>query len=266
MQKGIIFDIKRYALHDGPGIRTTVFFKGCAATCWWCHNPESQEMNIEKAVRINRFDQNVIEEEELIGKEMSVEDVMTEIGKDRIFYDESGGGITFSGGEPLMQPEFLHALLIACQKAGLSTTLDTTGYAPFDVIAAISENVDLFLYDIKFIDDRLHQKYTGLSNTSILKNLEHLISNNKNVILRFPVIPGITDQKKNIEDVIQYILNLNQGGIQIDLLPYHKIARHKYDKLNKDYLMGDTNPPSADDMSRIKDNLEKAGLTVTIGG
>jgi pyruvate formate lyase activating enzyme len=266
MTKGIIFDIKRYALHDGPGIRTTVFLKGCAATCWWCHNPESQEVSIEKTRRINRFDQNAVEEEEIIGKEMSVEEVITEICKDQIFYDESEGGVTFSGGEPLMQPDFLQELLLACQKIGLSTTLDTTGYAPFDVFTPISETVDLFLYDIKFIDDRLHQKYTGLSNTYILKNLEHLITQNKNVILRFPVIPGITNQKQNIEDILQYIVNLNRRGMQIDLLPYHKIARHKYEKLNKEYLMEETHQPSDDEMKKMKEKFEDAGLIVTIGG
>jgi pyruvate formate lyase activating enzyme len=266
MEKGIIFDIKRYALHDGPGIRTTVFFKGCAATCWWCHNPESQEMNFEKTCRINRIDQKSIEEEEVIGKEMTVSEVMEEISKDQVFYDESGGGVTFSGGEPLMQPDFLNELLIQCQKVGFSTTLDTTGYAPFDVFSRICENVDLFLYDIKFIDDRLHQKYTGVSNHKILKNLRHLVKDNKNVILRFPVIPGITDEQKNIEDILQFVVNLNQEELQIDLLPYHKIARHKYEKLNKEYLMGKTDLPSTDDLNQIKNKLHAKGLKVRIGG
>lgn len=266
MTRGLIFDIKRYALHDGPGIRTTVFFKGCAATCWWCHNPESQEMSIETVNRTNRFDQTSVEEQEILGREMTVDEVMEEILKDQIFYDESGGGVTFSGGEPLMQPDFLHELLMESQNAGLSTTLDTTGYAPADVFNRISEDVDLFLYDIKFIDDRLHQKYTGLSNKYILKNLHHLFSSEKALILRFPVIPGITDQEKNIDEILKYILNLSQERIQFDLLPYHKIARHKYDKLNKENLMADTEQPSNDEMIQLKEKIESAGLSVTIGG
>ncbi len=266
MKKGIIFDIKRYALHDGPGIRTTVFLKGCPANCWWCHNPESQALEIEKSIRTNRFDQSVIEEEEIIGKEMSVDELMVEISKDQVFFDESGGGVTFSGGEPLMQPFFLCDILRRCQEAGLSTTLDTTGYAPADIFESIIDFVDLFLYDIKFIDDRLHQKYAGVSNFNILANLRTLVKQKKAVILRLPVIPGITDQEKNIEEILQFILNLDQGGMKIDLLPYHRIARHKYKKLNKEYLMGDTNVPSADTMNRLKNKLELAGLKVNIGG
>jgi pyruvate formate lyase activating enzyme len=266
MTKGLIFDIKRYALHDGPGIRTTIFLKGCAANCWWCHNPESQALKIEKTTRINRFDQSIVEEEEVIGREISVEDLMKEISKDQIFFDESGGGITISGGEPLMQPEFLHQILQRCQQTGFSTTLDTTGYAPPEVFSTIIDFVDLFLYDIKFIDDRLHKKFAGVSNINILSNLKNLVKQKKAVILRFPVIPGITDQERNIDEILEFVLNLNQGGIKIDLLPYHKIARHKYEKLNKEYLMSDTNVPSSDSLNQIKNKMEQAGLKVGIGG
>jgi len=266
MTKGLIFDIKRYALHDGPGIRTTVFLKGCAANCWWCHNPESQAPEIEKSVRINRFDQSIIEEEEIIGREISIDELMTEISKDQVFFDESGGGVTISGGEPLMQPEFLREILIRCQETGLSATLDTTGYAPSAVFDSIIDFVDLFLYDIKFIDDRLHQKYAGVSNNNILTNLKTLVKKKKSLILRLPVIPGITDQKKNIEEILYFILNLKQGGMKIDLLPYHKIARHKYEKLNKEYLMCNTNLPSSDTMNLLKKKFEAAGFKVNIGG
>jgi pyruvate formate lyase activating enzyme len=266
MTKGLIFDIKRYALHDGPGIRTTVFLKGCAANCWWCHNPESQALGIEKSIRINRFDQSTIEEEEIIGRKMSVDELMIEICKDQVFYDESGGGVTFSGGEPLMQPKFLREILKRCNESGLRTTLDTTGSAPEDVFKSIIDFVDLFLYDIKFIDDRLHQKYAGVSNLNILRNLQTLVKQKRAVALRFPVIPGITDQEKNIEEILQFVLNLNQGDMQIDLLPYHKIARHKYEKLNKDYLMGKTQVPTSGHMDSLKKKFERAGLQVTIGG
>lgn len=266
MTTGIIFDIKRYALHDGPGIRTTVFLKGCAASCWWCHNPESQNPEIEQAMRNNRFNESVFKEVEEIGKEMTVQEVMIEINKDRVYFDESGGGVTFSGGEPLLQADFLRELLIACRTAGIQTTLDTTGYASADVFSSILDYVDLFLYDIKFIDDHLHQKYTGLSNTTILQNLITLIKMNKLIRLRLPVIPGITDGKKNIEEIARYIVNLSPGGMEIDILPYHKIARHKYEKLNKEYLMGKKEAPSKIEMDKIKKTLESFGLEVSIGG
>jgi len=266
MIKGLIFDIKRYAIHDGPGIRTTVFLKGCAANCWWCHNPESQSMTIEKSLRINRFDQSTVEEEELIGREITVDELIKEISKDQVFYDESGGGVTFSGGEPLMQPDFLRESLGRCQQAGLSTTLDTTGYTQPDIFSSILNFVDHYLYDIKFIDDLLHQKFAGVSNVNILTNLHTLINQHKSITLRFPVIPGITDQEKNIDEIIKFVLNLNQGEIEINLLPYHNIARHKYDKLNKEFLMGETPVPSVDAMSNLKKRIEVAGLKVTIGG
>ena len=185
MVKGIIFDIKHYAIHDGPGIRTTVFLKGCAASCWWCHNPESQCLEIEKTARTNTFDGICVEEEEIVGNLMTVEEVMHEIMKDKVFYDESGGGATFSGGEPLIQPDFLKAVLKHCRNRGIHTTLDTTGYASWETFKSIIPNVDLFLYDIKFVDDSQHQKYTGVSNASILYNLKNLVRHKKKIILRF---------------------------------------------------------------------------------
>jgi len=266
MNTGIIFDIKRYAIHDGPGIRTTVFLKGCAASCWWCHNPESQSGDIEEVRRYNRFDDVNFEETEILGIRMSVEDVIAEIKKDLVFFDESGGGVTFSGGEPLFQAEFLRELLITSQNAGIHTTLDTTGYAPTDIFNSIIKPVDLFLYDIKFINDQLHQKYAGVSNSIILDNLHTLIKIKKPVRLRLPLIPEITDHEKNIAEIANYIVNLNHGGLDIDILPYHKIARHKYEKLEKEYLMGNTTPPSDKKMQEIKTILESFGFNVSIGG
>lgn len=266
MVKGIIFDIKRYAIHDGPGIRTTVFLKGCAANCWWCHNPESQSLEIEKIKRQNLFDGQVFEEEERVGKVMTANQVMSEIGKDRVFYDESGGGVTFSGGEPLIQPDFLRELLIQCQNKGIHTTMDTSGYATEDVFRSVIPYVDLFLYDLKFIDDKRHQKYTGVSNELILNNLKILINSTKKTILRFPVIPGITNTEDNIEQIIDFVVHLNCDEIEMDILPYHKIARHKYEKLQKEYLMGGTNPPSEEEMLNLKKRLEFAGFRVNIGG
>ncbi|MFX1514452.1 MAG: 4Fe-4S cluster-binding domain-containing protein, partial [Promethearchaeota archaeon] len=169
--KGIIFDVKKYAIHDGPGIRTTVFFKGCPLRCWWCHNPEGQKEGLETIIK-TQIDKNTLSDnqEETIGREVSVVEVITEIEKDQLFYDESGGGVTFSGGEPLMQPAFLNALLDACKEKELTTTLDTCGYASWNILKKIKDKIDLFLYDIKIIDNKEHQKYTGVSNNQILSN------------------------------------------------------------------------------------------------
>ena len=266
MDKGIIFDIKRFALHDGPGIRTTIFLKGCAASCWWCHNPESQSEGIEKTIRRNVFDGCIFEEEENIGKEITIDEIMAEITKDLIFYNESGGGVTFSGGEPLVQADFLGEVLNRCLKQGIHTTLDTTGYAADNIFESIMPMVDLFLYDLKFIDESLHQKYTGISNEYILKNLHVLVRNKKPIIIRFPVIPGITDDKSNIETLLSYIAEIKTSLLGIDLLPYHKIAGHKYTKLQKENFMSGTKEPSKASMEKMKRIFEKTGLPVKIGG
>ncbi|MBD3226410.1 MAG: radical SAM protein, partial [Caldithrix sp.] len=178
LMKGIVFDLKKYAIHDGPGIRTTVFLKGCPLDCWWCHNPESRASQPESQgdFRQRRAVDLLYTEEGLIGKELTVAQVLSEVQKDQVFYEESGGGVTFSGGEPLIQAKFLKALLEAHQKAGLHTAVDTSGYAPYETFAGINANVDLYLYDLKLMDDTLHQKYIGVSNRLILQNLKKLIA------------------------------------------------------------------------------------------
>lgn len=167
--KGTIFDIKKFALHDGPGIRTTIFLKGCPMRCPWCHNPESQNPEPEAMTATNLPGGNRPVVQEIVGRQVTVREVMWEIRKDLLFYDESGGGVTFSGGEPLMQPKFLTALLTASKRSGIRTALDTTGYAPWIELENILPLVDLFLYDLKFIDDSLHQKYTGVSNRLVFE-------------------------------------------------------------------------------------------------
>ncbi len=263
--KGIIFSFKRFSVHDGPGIRQTVFFKGCPLTCWWCHNPESQDIKSEKAVRKNILDGIAYKQEESIGKLMSVPEVMQEISKDQIFYDESGGGVTFSGGEPLMQHQFLDELLTACQKAGIHTAVDTTGYASKKVFQKIAEKTNLFLYDLKHLDDKAHKKYTGVSNKPILENLKFLNDAGKNVIIRFPVIPGINDTENNIattKDFLRPLKNLRE----IALLPYHNIANHKYDKIKMDNKMEGVKPLQKSDVYGLKREFENEGFKVTIGG
>lgn len=263
--KGLIFDIKRYALHDGPGIRQTIFFKGCALRCWWCHNPESQTTTPEIIIKEYSLDGSSFCEEEDVGRYMTVDEVMDEIKREIVFFEESNGGVTFSGGEPLLQHQFLKELALACRQNNIHCTLDTCGYAQSRVMDSIAGLIDLFLYDLKFIDDDLHQQYTGASNSMILENLGRLANNGHDVTIRFPVIPGITDTAGNITMVIDYIHSL-QLIKKIDLLPYHAIAGHKYRLLRKENKMTDTKSPSDARMQELKNIFEKHGFTVRIGG
>jgi len=256
---GIIFDVKKFAIHDGPGIRTTVFLKGCPLNCWWCHNPESQHFFEEKIT-------NSQNKQEIIGRKVSINEIMKEIEKDRIFYDESGeGGVTFSGGEPMSQPEFLKDLLLHCKQLDFHTTLDTTGFSPRNSIESIMEYVDVFLYDIKFIDNSMHQKYTGVSNKDILANLLFLSQNGKKIFIRIPIIPTINDTDEEIRKMISFISNLDHIE-RIDLLPFHKIGKEKYRRLGLSYNMEDFFEPSQDMMKKLKQQFESTGFPVNIGG
>ena len=263
--KGIIFSFKRFSVHDGPGIRQTVFFKGCPLTCWWCHNPESQDIKTEKALRKNILDGIAYHQEETIGKLMTVPEVMDEITKDLIFYDESGGGVTFSGGEPLMQHHFLGEILDVCKQSGIHTAVDTTGFASSKVFRKIAAKADLFLYDLKHIDDEAHKKYTGVSNKPILENLKYLNENGKKVIVRFPVIPGINDTEENISAMKAFLKPLKNIR-EISLLPYHNIANHKYEKIKMDNKMAGIKPLQKQDVYGLKREFENEGFTVSIGG
>lgn len=301
MKSGIIFDIKRYAIHDGPGIRTTVFFKGCPLRCWWCHNPEGLVpeteltfiktrcledcdecvkkcpkdaiLRADNIISIDRKKCDICGECTLVcptealiisGKNMSVEEVMKEIDKDMVFYDESMGGVTFSGGEPLMQLEFLSALLEECKKRGFHTTLDTSGYARPEEIDKIKDKVDLFLYDVKMVDDKKHKETTGVSNKLILDNLKKLSKNGGNIVVRIPVIPEINDTDEEITKIAEFISSLKEVK-DISLLPYHTLADQKYERLNKSYLMQKTPPYSEEKIEKIKKKLERFGFQVKIG-
>ena len=252
--KGIIFDIKKFAIHDGPGIRSTVFLKGCPLECWWCHNPEGQNLQTEE-----------MQGRSTVGREVTVNEVLEEIEKDRVFYDQSDGGATFSGGEPLMQPDFLKHLLLECKKGGIHTVLDTSGYAPTEIVTSFINLVDLFLYDLKIIDDKQHLLYTGVSNRLILDNLRELDKANKRTYIRFLVIPGITDTAENIEATAEVISSLNNVE-EVNLLTYHKLAGGKYKKLGKEYRMGDVNTISKEELEAVKNVFEQHGFKTTIGG
>lgn len=242
MTSGWIFDVKRFAVHDGPGIRTTLFFKGCPLRCSWCHNPESQDPGVATLVREKKLEGRIFREEEVIGKHYTVEELMDELTKDIVFYRESSGGVTFSGGEPLMQPAFLSAALKACKQAGIHTCVDTCGYAGREDLERIAEGTDLILYDLKLMDEEEHARYTGVSNRLILDNLVWLGQGENEVVIRVPLIPGVTDRSENLEMISSFLGKTRFR--RIDVMPYHHMARGKYRKLQLPYFeTGETGVP-----------------------
>lgn len=263
--KALIFDIKRFAIHDGPGIRVTVFFKGCNMSCWWCHNPEGINPEIENYTKETVLDGKVIYENVVAGEWITLEDMMREIEKERIFMDESGGGVTFSGGEPFYQPGFLIAGLRKCKNSSIHTAIDTSGLTTEPLIKQAASLTDLFLYDLKFIDEKEHIKYTGKSNKQILRNLNVLSESGANIRIRIPIIPGINDKPEQIESLIYYLSKLN-GIKHIDLLPYHHFARSKYEKFNRNNRLKGILKPTESQLNKLKKQFEDAGFNAKIGG
>lgn len=264
--KGVIFEIRRFTVHDGPGIRTTVFMKGCPLSCWWCHNPEGQHPQPEKWTRIEKLEGRVHEKQMVIGQEWTAADLMKEVLKDRVFYDESGGGVTFSGGEPLMQSAFLLETLALCRKHGIHTAIDTSGYAPHEILMDVAAWSDLILYDIKLFDDSLHRKYTGVSNQTILENLHLLLAAGKPVWLRHPVIPGINDSDEEKKKLKQLLVQTAGRVTALHLLPYHSIARNKYRKARKINHLESLKDLAESDLYPMAEELGETGVKVVIGG
>lgn len=258
---GVIFDMKRYATHDGPGIRTTVFLSGCPLRCWWCHNPEGLEPD--PARNAGRGECGGVERGR--SRRVTVQAVMAEVTRDTVFYDQSGGGVTFSGGEPFAQPAFLAELLEACGEQAIHTAVDTSGHVERTAWVSIIEKADLFLFDIKLLQDSLHTRYTGVSNTLILENYRLLAERGRPTVVRFPVIPGITDTSGNIRDVIDFLLATGDNR-DVSLLPYHKTATGKYERLGLENRMEDIGPPGEKRMAEVRQLFEDRGFRVRIGG
>ena len=258
---GIIFKIKKYAIHDGPGIRTTLFLKGCPLDCWWCHNPEGRMPGFQ----VVETDDSSEVKGEIIGKKMSVDEVLAEIEKDIIFYDESGGGVTFSGGEPLLQASFLLAVLKVCRDREIHTVVDTSGYVPVETFVEICSMIDLVLFDLKLMNDQMHRLYTGMSNRMILNNLEALSASGTPHHIRFPLIPGVTDTDENLGSMAEFVLAVGSVN-HIDILPMHRIADEKYRRLGLQNRMAHKQPPTPEEIAIVKKQFEDYGFTVGVGG
>jgi len=297
---GVVFDIKRYAIHDGPGIRTTIFLKGCPLDCPWCHNPEGKKpqpelmwwsarclgcrscveacpreaLTLEAALTVDQercdlcgacAEACTTEALEIVGHEATVEEIMKEIRKDAVFYEESGGGVTFSGGEPTMQAGFLRELLRACKEEGFHTAVDTSGNVDPVALLILSDYIDLFLYDIKTMDEEIHRDHTGTSNRLILENMRRLSNAGKSVIVRMPLIPGFNDDEENARKTGEFVSSLATVK-QICILPYHKGGTEKLGRLMETGPYYETEPPEDEKIGEIKGILEEYGLEVKIGG
>lgn len=285
MEKGIIFNIQKMSIHDGPGIRTTVFFKGCPLKCLWCANPESQRIQRDIACfwgrcvqcgycaqicpvqAVSGADQMFAIDREkctgcmkcvnecctnakkLVGQEYTVSELMEEIVKDKEFYDRSGGGVTFSGGEPLVQYKFLMECLIECKKREIHTAIETTGYTEEEKIKAVGEYLDIIHFDLKHMDPGKHRELTGVSNERILTNFRILTTFHRNVIARIPVIPGCNDEPENIRKTAGYAAEC--GARRLELLPYHQLGVNKYRQLGREYELSACQTPDKGYMDRL---------------
>ncbi len=297
--KGIIFDIQRFSIHDGPGIRTTVFLKGCKLHCFWCHNPESIEPYPEiqmvplrcigcgKCVDVcpvnarKKINEKIEYSRELcercgkcvdvcyagatvwIGKVMTMKQIIEEVVRDRAFYKRSGGGVTFSGGEPMLQKGFLKRLLEEFKKRRIHTAVDTSGSVSWQCFEEMLPFIDLFLYDVKLIDDDKHREVTGVGNKNILKNLKNLVNNHAEIIIRIPVVPGINDSVEEMEKIAMFIKKLDKIEYT-ELLNFHQLSSGKYNSLGKEYLAKDIKPLGREAMKKLAEVFSKRTLKVKV--
>lgn len=302
MESGLIFDIKRYSINDGPGIRVTVFFKGCNLNCAWCHNPESISHKIQKLYSFNRcigcstcveicehdacyLTQNGIATDrdicvvcgrcaevcpttatEISGRWETSDSILKAILKETVFMDSSEGGVTFSGGEPLLQHRFLFELLDKCGKKEIHRAVDTAGLIKTELILEAAQKTDLFLYDLKMIDTEEHKKWTGVPNELILYNLKKLSETGAEINIRIPLVSGINDSYKNIEESAQLIKSLSGPKKKVNLLPYHNIAQQKYKKLDLDFNQSDLEEPAKELLPEFISIFGSYGLEAAVGG
>ena len=257
--KGRIFEIQRYSIHDGNGIRTIVFLKGCVLRCRWCCNPESQEYDIQTMM--------VQGKPKVIGRDVTVAEVMKTVEKDRQYYWRTGGGLTLSGGESLCQPEFATALLQAAQESGISTAMESMGCAKWETIEKLLPYLDQYLLDIKHMNPRKHKEFTGRSNELMIENAMKIAKSGMTELsIRVPVIPGFNDTEEEIRQIAAYTATLPNVK-RMHLLPYHRLGQDKYTGLNREYLMGDVKPPTNEHMEKLLKVAEMtSGIECQIGG
>ncbi|MBN1414378.1 MAG: glycyl-radical enzyme activating protein [Bacteroidales bacterium] len=264
--EGIIFDIRRFAVHDGPGIRTTVFFKGCPLSCQWCHNPESIDARPVRFIKKIKVDDEWFDREEMAGKPYTVNDVLSAVIRDKVFYEESGGGVTFSGGEPMLQPEFLEAVLKACHDEGLHTAVDTCGHVHQNYFDRIFPFTDLFLFDLKHLDPVKHKQSTGYSNDIIIENLKYVLKAAKPLHIRIPVIPSFNFRENDLIEIMQFLKSLHGKIEQVDLLPYHTLGNNKYKRFAIPNPLEGIPALKKDDVLPYVEAFKSSGFNVTIGG
>lgn len=301
METGLVFNLQKYSVHDGPGIRTTVFLKGCPLCCAWCHNPESLSPRREIIVVSQRCTAcgecraacpfggtiaggNALPARndpctrcaacveacptgarQMIGREMTVAEVLAEAGNDRIFYEDSGGGVTISGGEPLAQPRFVIALAQAFRAAHLHVALDTTGFGCTEHLLAAAACSDLVLYDLKAFDETRHRRLTGVSNRGILENLKILNEVHRQLWIRIPVVPGFNDDLEELDNLAAFVASLRSVAL-VNLLPFHRSGLHKYERLGRRHSLDAVEAPTADAMERAASLFRARHLPTRIGG
>lgn len=254
---GRIFDIQKFSVHDGPGVRTIVFLKGCALRCKWCCNPESQKFEIQKMMQNGK--------EKIVGKDVTVKEVLEIVKKDAPYYRRSGGGITLSGGEMLCQFDFAYALLRCSKEASINTAVETTGFASFEKIEKLLPYIDTVLMDIKHVNSQKHKEFTTQPNDLILENAKKIAEKANKLIIRVPVIPTFNDTEYEIDSIAEFVTSLKNVN-EINLLPYHNFGKDKYVGLGREYPMGDTPSPTDEHMEKLKAVVEKRGLYCKIGG
>ena len=301
-QGGLVFDIKRYAINDGPGIRVTIFMKGCPLACRWCHNPESISPKVQKMYSVDKCigcgecvkicpmhaceltPEGVVTDSsicitcgecanacpalasEMSGHYESVDDLIKVIENERPFFDQSGGGVTFSGGEPLLYPAFLIEMLDACGKKNIHRTIDTSGLTSEKNLLEVARRTDLFLYDLKLMDSERHKEWTGVGNKRILKNLQTLAETGSEIQIRIPLVKGVNCDTDNIEATASFVAALPGSPKDISLLPYHDVAGGKSAKLGKEYDPGLMATPGDNELAKIITRFAEHGLTATVGG